>query len=96
MLLITSLGTESTVLGIHTEATNVDGSFKDAGHAVYFGRRLQMLDLRFVIAQCSNVLGRQYEIKVTFMMVCRADYIVGILANSQSRKVLPSGLLSKT
>jgi len=73
MLLSASLGTESTVLCIQTEDTNVVGSFKDAGHDVYFGRRLQMMDLRFVIAQCSDVLGRQYEIKVTFMMLCRAD-----------------------
>jgi hypothetical protein len=55
-----------------------------------------MLDVRFLIAQCSDVLGQQYEIKVTFMMMCRANYIVGMLANIQSRKVLPSGLLSKT
>ena len=71
MLLSTSLGTESTVLCIQTETTTVVGSFKEAGHDdVYVGRRLQMLDLRFVIAQCSDVLGRQYEIIVTFMMIC--------------------------
>lgn len=96
MLLSTSLGTESTVLCTQNEATNVVGSFKDAGHDdVYFGRRLQMLDLRFVIAQCSDVLGRQYEIIVTFMMICRADCIVGMLANIHSKKVLSSGLLSQ-
>jgi len=73
MLLSTALGTECTVLCIQTEATNVVGSFKDAGNDdVYFGRRLQMLDMRFVFAQCSYILGRQYEIKVTFMMICRA------------------------
>jgi hypothetical protein len=82
MLLSKSLGTESTVLRIQTEATDVVGSFKDAGlDDVYFGRRLQMLDLRFVIAQCSDVLGRQYDIIVTFWTICRAGYIVGMLAN---------------